>query len=113
MTNNVMVMTDTTYPPATVTTQLTTMHASTKITAVYVGGENMAEQAAATWAQANGVPWVAYGHYLDGAGMNIFYRGVFVLNVTNPDQVVAGGTSAKPTTVAAAATAKGKTVVKI
>lgn len=113
MSNNVMVMADTAYPPTTVFTQLTTMNATTKITSIIVGGENMAEQAAAMWAEQNGVPWVAYGHYMDGAGMNQFYRGVFLLNLSNPDQLVAAGTTAKPVTAAAAATVKGKTVVKI
>lgn len=113
MSNNVMVMADTAYTPATITAQLVSMHATTKITSVIVGGENAAERAAAMWAQNNGVPWVAMGSYMDGAGMNQFYRGVFLLNASNPDQVVAAGVTAKPTIVAAAAAIKGKTVTKI
>lgn len=113
MANQVLVMTDNSFSATTLTAQLTTMNNTTPITLVVVGGENQAEAAAALWAQNLGIPWVAHGHYMDGAGLNQFARGVFLLNKTNPDQVVTAGTTAKPTATAAAATLKGKTLTKL
>lgn len=113
MANVVLVLTDTTVAATTVTNQLTTMHSSTPITQLIVGGENVAERAAAGWAVTNGVPWLARGFYFDGAGVNQFARGIFAINAHNPDQVVTAGTAAKPTSAANAATAKGKTLTKL
>ena len=113
MPQTVLVMTDNAHPPAAVTTQLATMHAANTITMIYTGGLNPAEQAAALWAQQNGIPWLARGIELDAIGLDPFARGVALLNKSNAQSVLAAGVTAKPTATAAAATVKGKSVTKI
>lgn len=103
------------FTPATLTAQLATAHATNPISLLVFDNISAAEQAAAVWAQKQGIKLLFKGAYLDGAGYTAFNRlnGILASMVTQPASIVTAGVHAKTNAAANVASARGIGVTSI